>query len=163
MPLPYSDVLTQWDRSRAFGDPRDLPTFSAQLNEHTGTNDYDEGLRDNWWRRASTRADINFFNPIAASTTEPVGRAIGGLFGGQGAEIGANVGRSIPRTAAQVAAGVGAAFIPGVGEIASPLLLGSLFGGQTYAETGSAKAGLISGATAGILPGVANVARPLLP
>ena len=55
-PLTYEQVLAQWDRSRAFGDPRDLKQFSADLNEFTKTDDYSEGLRDGPWIRFYARS-----------------------------------------------------------------------------------------------------------
>src|SRR5881394_3342358 len=162
MPLPYDEVLNRWDRSRAFGDPRDLPTFSSELNEHTGTNDYDAGLPTGFrgaLQKGFARAEQNVFNPIASVTTEPLGRAIGGAFGAP--ELGAKVGRSLPEVAAFTLPAIGAELASG--GTATPLvaagaaaLTGSLFGAKTYAETGSPAAGAISGITGAVLPGVSK-------
>jgi len=59
-PLTYKEVLKSWDRSRAFGDPRDLKTFAFEANQNTGTNNYSEGLRDNPWLRFHTRSEEIF-------------------------------------------------------------------------------------------------------
>lgn len=164
MPLAYEDVLDRWDRSRAFGDPRDLPTFSAELNQHTGTNDYDAGLPTGFQgalKRGFTRAEQNVFNPIASVTTEPVGRQIGKWFGNE--ELGAKVGRSIPEVAAfTIPAAAAEVFSGGAATpVVAPLgaaLTGSLFGAKTYADTGSPTAAAISGVTGAVLPGVSKIA-----
>src|SRR5439155_10789565 len=59
-PLTYEQVLERWDRSRAYGDPRDLKQFSADLNEFTKTNDFSEGLRDSPWLRFYARSEHIF-------------------------------------------------------------------------------------------------------
>ena len=59
-PLTYEEVLTQWERSCAYGDHRDLKTFASNLNQHTGTQDYNEGLRDNPWLRIYTYTERIF-------------------------------------------------------------------------------------------------------
>src|SRR5882724_669664 len=169
MPLPYDEVLNRWDRSRAFGDPRDLPTFSAELNQHTGTNDYDEGLPTGFQgalKRGFSRAEQNVFNPIASVTTEPLGRAIGGAFGAP--ELGAKVGRSLPEVAAFTLPAIGAELASG--GLATPALVaaggalatGGLFGAKTYAETGSPTAAGISGVTGAVLPGVSKAVGGLV-
>ncbi len=54
-PLTYEQVLERWDRSRSYGDPRDLRTFSQDMvtRRQTGdeTDDFSQGLRDGPWIR----------------------------------------------------------------------------------------------------------------
>lgn len=156
MPVTYEDALTHWDRSRAFGDPRDFQQFSSDMETAMpGQGFAQAGARDGWWTRASTRADTSFFHPIASVTTEPLGRAIGKAFGAE--EAGAQVGRGLPRTLAQTLPLVAAEFIPGAQPLATAGLAattGALFGAQTYADTGSAKDAAISGITAAALPAI---------
>lgn len=154
--LAYRDVLDQWDRSRAFGDPRDLTTFSNDLNTRTGTQDYSAGLRDGWWTRASTRADQYVFDPIANATTKPLGEAIGGLFGQP--EAGGRVGTALPRALLETAP----LYLlgPEAGIPATTTALGGtgmLMAAHTYADTGSAKAAAISGITGAALPAIGRI------
>src|SRR6266700_7957763 len=59
-PLTYEQVLERWDRSRSYGDPRDLRTFSQDMvtRRQTGdeTDDLSQGLRDGPWIRCFTCA-----------------------------------------------------------------------------------------------------------
>src|SRR6266404_611147 len=63
-PLTYEQVLERWDRSRAYGDPRDLRTFSQDMvtRRQTGdeTDDYSQGLRDDPWIRFYARSEQIF-------------------------------------------------------------------------------------------------------
>lgn len=154
--LAYRDVLEQWDRSRAFGDPRDLTSFSNDLNTRTGTQDYSAGLRDGWWTRASTRADQYLFDPVANATTKPLGEAIGGLFGQP--EAGGRVGTALPRALLETAP----LYLlgPEAGIPATTAALGgtgALMAAHTYADTGSAKAAAISGITGAALPAIGRI------
>jgi hypothetical protein len=58
--LTYEQVLERWDRSRAYGDPRDLRTFSQDMvtRRQTGdeTEDFSQGLRDGPWIRFYARS-----------------------------------------------------------------------------------------------------------
>src|SRR2546421_2943405 len=102
MPVSYEDALTRWDRSRAFGDPRDFSAFANDMESlQPGEGFGQAASRDGWWTRASTRADTGFFHPLAEATTQPLGEEIGSWFGPKGAEVGRNVGRSLPRMVAQ--------------------------------------------------------------
>ena len=62
--LTYEEVLNQWDRSRAFGDPRSLPDFSrdmvTRMQMGQEANDFSEGLTDNPWKRFYARCEQTF-------------------------------------------------------------------------------------------------------
>ncbi len=165
MPLQYRDIYDRWQRSKSFGDPRDISTFAQDQNEVNGNNEFDAAVKPSWWKQASTAADVNFFEPTAKySGLEAAGRGIGGLFGGRGAEIGERVGRSLPRTIAQTAPLIAADFLTGGAAIpvtAGALATGGLFGAQTYAETGDPTAAAISGVTAAALPAVGKIGGEL--
>ena len=168
MPLPFREIYDRWERSKSFGDPRDINTFSSDMNDVTGTNDFDPGKTAGWWTRTSTAADKYFFEPIAReSGLEYAGRKIGGLFGQPYEELGAEVARSLPRTVAQTLPLVAAEVLSG--GTATPLVLGAgaaatggLFGAQTYAETGSPQAAALSGVTAAALPSVGKFGGKIL-
>lgn len=161
MPLPYREVYDRWQRSKSFGDPRDINTFASDQNEVTGTQDFDAAVKPSWWKQASTSADVNVFEPVAKySGLEAAGRGIGGLFGGRGAEIGEHVARGLPRTIAQTAPLIAAEIASGgtaTPLVAGALATGGLFGAQTYAETGDPTAAAISGVTAAALPAVGKI------
>lgn len=142
MALSYRDVLERYDRARAFGETRGMSEYAQHLNDIYQTQDYSAGMRDGPWTRLSTRADMNVFEPIGRATTGPVFGALGGLVGHE--EEGRKVGESLPRMFANMA--------PLAVPIAGPALTGLAFGGHTYADTGSAKAALISGVTGALMP-----------
>jgi hypothetical protein len=62
--LTYEEVLQRWDRSRAYGDPRDLRTFSqdmvTRLQTGDETDDFSQGLRDGPWIRFYARSEQIF-------------------------------------------------------------------------------------------------------
>jgi hypothetical protein len=62
--LTYEEVLQRWDRSRAYGDPRDLKTFSQDMVTLRQTDDkrddFSEGLRDGPWIRFYARSEQIF-------------------------------------------------------------------------------------------------------
>jgi hypothetical protein len=166
VPLSYRDIRDIYDTEKDLGLVKEsLPEWSQRMNTQTSSTEYSEGLRDNWWRRWSTAADKNFFEPIGSVTSEPIGRQIGGIFGGEkGEEIGARIGRSLPRTLTQTvpviaatALSGGSAAIPFIGAAAT----GGLFGAQTLAETGSAPAALVSGGVAAALPSIGGVGEKI--
>lgn len=158
MPLPYRKVLEHYDRARAFGFKGSLPEWAQNANTATESDMFSEGLRDGPWTRFSTRADIAL-EPFAAATTGPLGEAVGSIFGHP--EAGRAVGMGLPRGILQTAP----LLIPGAGEGYGLALAagatGALFGSQTYADTGSAKAATLSGVTAGALPYVGKFAGAL--
>jgi hypothetical protein len=59
-PLTYEQALERWDRSRTYGDPRDLRTFSQDMvtRRQAGdeTDDFSQGLRDGPWIRFYARS-----------------------------------------------------------------------------------------------------------
>lgn len=150
--LTYPQVLAQYDRARAFGETRSLKDYSANMGQMLDTHDYDEGQRDGWWARFSTRADQNFFKPIGEATTGPIAEGIGDLFGhGDAAR---EVGEGLPRGLAEMAP----LAIPGFG----PFITGGLMGAHTYADTGSVGQAVVSGATGALLPKVSEVGGNLM-
>lgn len=154
MPLPYRQVLDEYDRSRAFGDTRDLSTFSKERNDLFGTDDYSAGVNPGLWTQFSNRLD-KVLEGTVGQITEPIGEGVGSLFGH--AEAGAAVGRGLPRSLLDAAP----LFIPGLGEGYGAVLAagatGGLMGAHTYADTGSGKAAAITGVTGALLPGVGRI------
>lgn len=160
MPKSYREVLERYDRARAFGETKTLPEYAAHLNDIYQTQDFSEGLRDGWWTRASTRADQMIQGSPVGDLFGALGGAVGGAFGNE--EAGQRVGESLPRALLQSAPLYLAG--PEAGIPATLLALGGTglaFGSQTYADTGSAKAALLSGATAAALPAVGKFAGEL--
>lgn len=152
MAKPYREVLERYDRARAFGEKRSLPEYAAHLNDIYQTDEFSEGLRDGPWTRFSTRAD-QMLGSSVGQITAPLGEAFGGVFGQP--EAGRRVGEGLPRALLQTAP----LYLlgPEAGVPATALALGAtgaMFGGQTYADTGSAKAAVLSGATAAAMPAV---------
>jgi len=148
MALTYRQVLERYDRARAFGEKRSLPEYAQSLNDATETQAFSEGLRDGSWTRFSTRLDKSL-EPIGA-VTGLLGGIIGAPFGHfkAGQEVGKSLPRGILQTAPLLIPGAG----QGVGLALAAGATGAAFGGQTYADTGSAKAATLSGITAGALP-----------
>lgn len=146
----YRQVLELYDRAKAFGETKTLPEYAKHLNDIYQTQDYSEGIRDGWWTRASTRAD-QYLGDTLGQITGPIGEGVGSIFG-QG-EAGRHVGEGLPRAILQslplYLAG------PEAGIPATVAALGGTglaFGAQTYADTGSPKAALISGVAAAAMP-----------
>lgn len=159
MALSYTQVLDRYDRARAFGDTRSLPEYAKGLNDLYGTQDFSAGLRDGPWTRFSARAD-QFLGNTVGQVTGPIGEAFGGVFGNP--EAGRRVGEGLPRALLQSAPLY--ALGPEAGLPATIAALGgtgALFGAQTYADTGSPKAALLSGVTAAALPQVGRFAGNL--
>lgn len=159
MALPYRDVLERYDRAHAFGETKSLPEYAKYLNDIYQTQDYSAGLRDGPWTRFSTRAD-QFLGGTVGQVTAPLGEAVGGMFGQ--AEAGRRVGEGLPRALLQSAPLYLAGPEAGVPATLATLAgTGALFGGQTYADTGSAKAAALSSGAAALLPVVGKYAGQL--
>lgn len=125
----------------------DLPGFSGQLNELSGTQDYAAGLNDNFVKQASTGIDRLLEASGLPTAGEYVGRQVGSLVGAP--DVGAEIGHNLPRMAANFAPlAAGPWGLPAVA---------ALSGAETYTNTGSSAAGLLSGATNALMPGVANL------
>jgi len=153
MPLTYRQVLERYDRSKAFGFKGTLPEYAQALNDATQTQAFSEGLRDGPWTRFSTRVDQTLGPggavPIGA-VTGSIGEGVGAAFGH--AEAGRSVGEGLPRGVLQTVP----LLVPGAGQGYGLALAagatGAMFGGQTYADTGSAKAATISGVAGAAMP-----------
>lgn len=157
--LSYRQVLERYDRAKAFGETKSLQEYSSHLNDIYGTQDFSEGLRDGPWTRFSTRTD-QVLGDTVGQVTGPLGGALGGLFGQE--EAGTKVGEGLPRALLQTLPLYLAGPEAGIPATVAALgATGAAFGGQTYADTGSAKAALLSGATATVLPPVGRFAGEL--
>ena len=118
-----------------------LPEFAKGLNEVTGTQDYDSGLQDNFVKQASHGLD-KALRPVGKVAGSVMG-TVAGMFGQE--EIGRQVGEGLPRMAVNMAP----LMIPYAGIPIAAALAGS----QTYTDTGSVGAGLVSAGTMAVLPG----------
>jgi hypothetical protein len=58
--LTYEEVLARWDRSRTYGDPRDLKTFAADMNQVHPETDFSAAFRDGPWIRLYARGEQIF-------------------------------------------------------------------------------------------------------
>jgi hypothetical protein len=126
------------------------------MQQLTGDDKYAAGKSDNWLKRASVGIDRAIESTGIPETTGAAGRSFGELVGNP--EMGESVGRSMGRLAVNMAP----MFIPGVGLPATAARLGGmglLAGADTYTQTDSPAAGVLSGLTVAALPKVANLAE----
>lgn len=157
MALPYGDVKDLYDTLLSSGvTTQTLPEWAAEMNQQTGSNLFDQGLHDNILKRGSHALDKLIEATGLPAATEGFGRSVGEAVGApeEGARIGHGLGRTVVNFAPLLIPGVG------WGATAARLgLTGLLSGAESYEQTGSPAAGLISGATAAALPKVADVAE----
>ena len=163
MPYDYRDVLDQYDMLKDAGVVTEsLPKWSRRKNLETGTDAYSAGEDDNFVKRASVAIDRFLESTGLPTLTEPIGRYAGrGLeaLGLEGAEEeSAELGRKLPRIAANLAP-MALSVLGPAGVAAGLAGTAALSGGETYTETGSPAAGLISGGVAAAMPGIGNIAR----
>lgn len=145
-PLSYREVLNLYEGSQAAGDPRDLKSFSQDLNTLYKTDVFSEGLRDNPWTRFSTKLDRAMEESLAGQTLGAIGGAVGGIIGYK--DVGKQIGQELPRQMLNAAP----LFIPGVGLIPAALGTGALQGADVLAKTGKPQAAAIAGVTGAALP-----------
>lgn len=142
MPLPYRQVLDQFDRAKAFNPSLTMPDFVKSMNASAGREEYNAGLDTNWFRELSTEVDRQLQGSVFGQVGEQVGRNIGKPLGYE-EQLG-EIGKSLPRTALETAS----AFVP----VAGPFIAGGLMGAHTYADTGSPGAGAVATAAGIALP-----------
>lgn len=154
MPFTYRQVKDLHDiLSNAGVTTSSLPDWSTEMNQLSGTDLYGEGLHDNLIKRASVGIDKALEWTGLPDVAEGFGRNVGEIVGNP--EAGASIGHGLPRMALNFLP----MLVPGVGVGATVARLGGLAalqGAQSYTETGSPGAGLLSGVTAAALPGITN-------
>lgn len=150
MSLSYRQVKDLYDVLHSAGATQvDLPTWAQQMQGDTGSDLYSAGLSDNLIKRASVGIDRALDWTGLPELGSEFGRNVGGLFGM--GEQGAQIGQGLPRMAVNLAP---LSFGPiGAG------ITGLLSGAETYTETGSPAAGLLSGITNATLPWIAGKAE----
>jgi len=162
-PFTYGELLAK--HAKVSQDPEfkdiSLPDYAAAMNEITGTQNYDQGLKDDFVRRASHKVDQAVEWTGLPQRFQSVGEGLTSILGG-GPEYQQAVGhafRGLPRTLGEIGVGVGAAAlataaapisIPAGGVAAGGIALGTmagLTGARTYGETGSVPQAGVSAAT----------------
>lgn len=158
MPYNYrqvSDLYRSLHDAGVVSQP--LPDWSSEMNRLTQSHLYDQGLNDNFIKQASTGIDRAIDWTGLPKVTEDFGRAVGGMVGAP--DAGASIGEGLPRmTANFLPVAAATALAP---EVTIPALLATagLSGAETYTNTGSGAAGIVSGATNALMPGVAGLAE----
>jgi hypothetical protein len=157
MALTYREVKDLYDVLKDSGvTQKSLPDWSTEMQQLTGDDEYAAGKNDNWLKRASVGIDRAIEKTGASDALAPIGRDFGSLFGNP--EWGEDAARGLPKFAANLLP----MFIPGVGLGATAARLGGmglLQGADTYTQTDSKAAGILSGLTAAAMPKVANLAE----
>lgn len=158
MPYNYrqvSDLYRSLHDAGVVSQP--LPDWSSEMNRLTQSHLYDQGLNDNFLKQASTGIDRAIDWTGLPKVTEGFGRDVGSMFGAP--DVGASIGQNLPRmTANFLPVAAASALAP---EVTIPALMATagLSGAETYTNTGSPAAGIVSGATNAIMPGVAGLAE----
>jgi hypothetical protein len=160
MALGYGDVRDIYDTLKGAGVvTQGLPEWSEEMNRLSGTNLYDAGKHDNVIKQFSHTLDKVLEESGLVDVGREFGRASGELVGAP--EVGAQIGAGLPRSTINFAP----LFVPGVGWGAAAARLGGtalLSGAETYTETDSPLAGLISGGTSAAFPSVARFGEGLI-
>lgn len=159
MGLNYRQVKDIYDQLHSAGVvTKSLPDWSTEMNQLSESDLYGAGLHDNLIKRASVGID----RALEATGIPQAGAAVGGDIGATLGDraAGERVGQGLGRGAVNFLP----LLIPGLGEVQAANLArlgatGLLSGAQTYTETGSPAAGVLSGATAVAMPGVAGAAE----
>lgn len=126
-----------------------LPDWSTEMNRLSGSNLYDQGLHDNFIKQGSAGIDRLLEATGLPHAAGQFGRQVGGLIGAE--DIGQQIGEGLPRAAINFAPlAIGAWGIP---------ITAALSGAETYTNTGSGAAGIVSGATNALMPGVTGLAE----
>lgn len=156
MAFTYRQVKDLYDVLQSSGAvTKSLPEWSDEMNQSTGTDLYGEGLHDNFVKRGSVGIDKLLEATGLPDLTGSFGRSVGEAVGAP--DAGESIGHGLPRMALNFLPVVAAEALSG--GAATPLLAagglfgtGALSGAETYTQTGSPAAGLLSGATAAALP-----------
>lgn len=162
MAVPYRDILDMFDAQKATNNYQSLPEFAQSLNDLTGTNLYDAGLKDSWVKRASVGLDRAIESTGAPDALGSFFGDIGDSFGYRAA--GESAGRALPRGVVNFLPLMAATALTG-GAAAGAGLLGAgataasaaLSGAGAYTETGSPTAGFLTAAAlplAGVAAGI---------
>lgn len=163
MPFTYRDVSDLYRTLKDAGVvSEDLPSWSSEMNRLSNSNLYDQGLNDNFIKQGSTAIDRAIDWTGLPKVTRPIGEAAGSLVGNP--QAGAQIGEGLPRMLANFLPVTAAAVA--APEATIPALLGyaatgGLSGAETYTNTGSPAAGLVSGATNALMPGAAGLTERL--
>jgi hypothetical protein len=150
MPLPYRKVSDLYEKLRESGATQaSLPDWSHQMNQELGTDLFDEGVNDNIIKRTSVGIDRLLESTGLPHETAKLGADFGELLGNR--EAGRVIGEKIPRSLVNFAPMLATRNVGGL------LAMAGLSGTETYTETGSPAAGLVSAATAAAMPKVAEL------
>ncbi len=157
MALTYRQ-LSDLHRTLAGAGATSLPLgdWATEMNALSGTDIYSAGQNDNWMKQASTGLDRLIERTGLPEAGGELGQAYGELFGA------ADTGRAVGEGLARGAVNFAPMLVPGAGwgmTAARLGLTGLLSGADTYTQTGSPAAGVISGGVAAAMPGVANLAE----
>lgn len=176
---PYWQVLDEHQQASA-QEPEiaklSLPEFSQKMNEVTGTNQYDEGLNDSWFRRAGDALERSLRH---FGGTLPGEKRLFGLPTPSEMLGGPQTGFDVPAAAKEfgkstaTALGASPDFAEKIGAQAEglpkmglsipigaglgPFGIPAVFGAETYGETGRALPALVSGATAWAIPEASKI------
>lgn len=158
MPFTYRQVKDLYDVLHGAGAvSKSLPDWSNEMNALSGGDLYSAGINDNFIKQSSVALDRALEAiPGLTEGSRQLGAGFGGLFGQE--EAGARIGEGLPRMAANflpviagsLVTGPAAPFVAGAGLLGT----GALSGAETYTNTGSPAAGVLSGITAAALPGI---------
>lgn len=163
MPLSYQELSDLFHEARA-GSPEllgkvTLPQFAEELNRTSGTQDYSAGLHDNWIKQASASINRGLEWTGAPEASGQAFKKLAESVGVEG-QTGFDVGHGLPRSIVNLLPiGVAAGLAPFTGggsllAAAGAIGAGSLAGAETYTETDSPAAGLVSGVATAALPKV---------
>lgn len=151
MAATYRDVLDLFDAQKGTNGYQSLPEFAQSLNEMTGSQNFDAGLKDSVIKRASIGLDRAIESTGAPDALADFFGTIGSAVGFENA--GREAGRALPRGVVNFLPALAAAPFTGGGSVAAGLLgAGStaasagLIGADTYTQTGSPTAALLSAA-----------------
>ena len=164
MPYDYRTVKDQYDMLHGAGVVSEpLEAWSARKNQESGTDAYNAGLEgDSYIKDLSVGLDKLLEMTGVPAVTGAIGGAVGsglealGLEGA--AEEGAKMGRKVPRGLVNYLP-MGLSVLGPGGVAAGVAGTAAMSGAETYEETGSPAASLISGGVAAAMPGVGGLAR----
>jgi len=143
--MSYEDVLNLYKRASSHPAVRglNLQGFAQKMNQLSGTQNYNQGLHDNWLKRASVGFDELLNQTGVPGASADLFGGIGSMVGPQFEEAGRGLGQGLPRAilegipiglATTVAAPIG---VP----LAAAATLSSFAKG--YADSGSPAQGII--------------------
>lgn len=159
-PLNYSDVADMYSAyTDAVQTTETLPEYAARMNTETGSRVFDPGLEDSWVKKASHGIDVGLRATGIPKLTGAIGAGIGSIFGEE--EAGRAAGEGLPRGLVNFAPMLALSLIsgplPAIAYVGGAGLTGLLSGSDTYTQTGSMGAGLISGAINTLISPVASL------